>query len=635
MKERTARELTARVLLCGAGLLSVLVWGCALPGPRTPLPEGADTFDATIDLISLHYDHAPDRDDGHSAAADRSLLEVLYGACWLERHVVAVSGAHGWLGFTFKTDSDAVMEAAWGDRGGWLDAHRDRERATADLAARWKRALEVGGDVWVKEGGSSDLTADVVRQIRAELPGVDTKRRIHVVQHGNFNEWLTWLRAMRFTRKETDYRRIRNANAYLNVAGGNDAFESAARSHEIFGPAWDAAFEYYDPRRRLDFSDTGELLSILGLGEVGIDEFGERFLRSGVEEQASCDRSSTDGDLEREIEKALDPPPWSEDITSQMGRAAERAGSSALVVIHRGNVVLEWGAISRRFNGHSVRKSLLSALMGVAVERGLLDVGSPVGSFDLPEGEKLNDVERSATVRELMMSRSGIYLRAANDTPAMMLERPRRNAHAPGDHWYYNNWGFNALGVIFEKSSGLAIGVAFHRWIAVPIGMKDFQPEDVGYESWLGSRHPAYPFWITARDLAAFGLLLAREGRWGDRQVIAREWVQASTHSYSDTGVSGYGFMWWVESGGRLYGPGMKFPSGSFMAVGLGGQYLVIVPACQLVVVNLVDTGRSKLERLRWVVLGDPVESDELESILHPIFLQAGCCATSTEPWGR
>jgi hypothetical protein len=273
----------------GSAILVLVFAGCGLPTPRTPLPEDADTFDATTDLISLHYDHAPDRDDGHSAAADRTLLEVLYGPCWLERHVVALSGAYGWLGFTFRTDSDTVMEAAWGDRGGWLSAHRDREGAAADLATRWKRALDGGGDVWVKEGGSSDLTADVVRRIRADLPDVDTRRRIHVVQHGDFNEWLTWLPAWRFTRKETDYRRIPNANAYLNVAGGDDAFESAAASHPTFGPAWNAAFAYYDPRTRLDFSDTGELLHILGLGEVGIHEFGERFLRNGVEPPASCD----------------------------------------------------------------------------------------------------------------------------------------------------------------------------------------------------------------------------------------------------------------------------------------------------------------------------------------------------------
>lgn len=320
-----------------------------------------------------------------------------------------------------------------------------------------------------------------------------------------------------------------------------------------------------------------------------------------------------------------DPPFWPEKITREIGSAAERAGSSALVVIHGGNVVLERGAISERLNSRSLRKSLLSALLGVAVDRCLLNLDRRVGSFDLPESEKLNDVERSATVRELMMSRSGIYLRAAQETPMTMLKRPRRNAYAPGEHWYYNNWDFNALGVIFEESSGLGIGDAFYRWIAVAIGMRDFLPGDVTYESGLGSQHPAYPFSITARDLAVFGLLLARGGRWGNRQVISREWVQASTRAYSDTGVSGYGFMWWVESDGDLYAPDVSFPSGSFMGVGFGGQYLVIVPACQLVVVNLVDTGESNLGQLRWVVFGDSVEPDELASILRPIFLQAGC----------
>lgn len=320
-----------------------------------------------------------------------------------------------------------------------------------------------------------------------------------------------------------------------------------------------------------------------------------------------------------------EPHFWPKEIASQVGQIAERAGSSALVVVHRGSVVLEWGAISKRFNSHSARKSLLSALLGVAVDRGLLDIERTVGSFDLPDGKKLNDVERSATVRNLLMSRSGIYLRAANEAPTRMLKRPRRSSHPPGEHWWYNNWDFNALGVIFEKSTGLTIGEAFHRWIAGPIGMKDFLPEHVTYESWLGSKQPAYPFWITARDLAVFGLLMAQEGHWGNTQVISKEWVQASAHSYSDTGDSGYGFMWWVESGGEMHIPNVKFPTGSFMGYGLGGQYLVIVPACQLVVVNLVGTGVSKLGRLRWVLFGRSVKSAELASILRPIFLQADC----------
>lgn len=274
---------------CASVIVSCLMWGCALPSPRVAVPEGADSFDATTDLISLHYDHAPDRDDGQSAAADRTLLESLYDACWLEPHVVAVSGTYGWMGFSFRTGSDAVMEAAWGDRGGWLDAHREREHAVEELAARWAGTLRAGGDVWVKEGGSSDVTAAVVRKVQARWPGIDTRQRIHVVQHGKYNEWLTWLRAMRYTRKETDFRRIPHADPYLSRAGGDPAFEAAATLHPSFGPAWRAAFAYYDPRTRLDFSDTGETLYIVGLGELGIDEFGERFLQGGTAEAAPCD----------------------------------------------------------------------------------------------------------------------------------------------------------------------------------------------------------------------------------------------------------------------------------------------------------------------------------------------------------
>ena len=280
------RHYVPRILRGGiryAWVLScIALSGGSLPSSVTPLPEDADKFDAAADLHSLHYDHAPDPDDGHSAAADRTLLEVLYGACWLQRHVVAVSGAYGWMGFTFRTDSAAVMEAAWGPRGGWIDAHRDHERAAAALATRWKATLEAGGDVWVKEGGSSDLTAAAVRRIRSEPPEVHTTERIHVVQHGNYNEWLTWLAAMKYTRAQTDFRRIPNANPFLNVAGGDAAFELAATSHPTFGAVWSAAFEYYEPRRRLDFSDAGELFHILDLGEIGIHEFAERFLVDGA-----------------------------------------------------------------------------------------------------------------------------------------------------------------------------------------------------------------------------------------------------------------------------------------------------------------------------------------------------------------
>ncbi len=243
---------------------------------------GADDrpkFNPKTDLISLHYDHAPDRDDGHSAAADRTILQSMFAPKWIAEHVVAVSGAYGKNAKRFRRDSDAVMNAVWNPLGGWVAAHDHHNEAAAALARRWGRVIAAGGEVWVKEGGQSDLTAKVVKQLEKKLPDVDLIEHLHVVQHSNWNENQTTDSALKYVRQHTDYIRIKDANRHLNRKGGDRDFEAAATKHPAFGESWRAAFEYYNPRHRLDFSDTGELMQILGLGELDIDQFQRKFLK--------------------------------------------------------------------------------------------------------------------------------------------------------------------------------------------------------------------------------------------------------------------------------------------------------------------------------------------------------------------
>lgn len=240
--------------------------------------DAEQKFDSEKDLISLHYDHAPDKDDGHSAAADRSMLETIYNAKWLTEHTLPVSGAYGKNKNRFNKQSDKVMNAVFGEKN-WIAADDDWDIAVDAVVQRWMQTLKAGGDVWVKEGGQSDLTADVIRIIRDEHKDIDTTQRIHVVQHSNWNEKQTTDADLAYVKKQTDYIRIKDANRFLNQKGGNEAFEAAALAHPTFGPSWQAAFEYYNPRQRLDFSDTGELMRILGLGEISIDAFREKYLQ--------------------------------------------------------------------------------------------------------------------------------------------------------------------------------------------------------------------------------------------------------------------------------------------------------------------------------------------------------------------
>lgn len=260
------------------GVLLILCVGISCCARQAPDDGTATPFDPAKDLISLHYDHADDKDDGQSAAADRTLLQVLYGVEWISKHVIPVSGAYGKNAKLFNPESDVVMDAAWNDCGEWLAVYDVREAVLVELTMRWSQTLEAGGDIWVKEGGQSDITAEIVERIREQLPAVETAKRIHVVQHSDWNENQTTETALAYTKEHTNYIRLRDANAYLNIEGGDEAFVRAAIEHPIFSAVWKAAFAYYNPRERLDFSDTGELMYILGLGEIGFDEFRKRYL---------------------------------------------------------------------------------------------------------------------------------------------------------------------------------------------------------------------------------------------------------------------------------------------------------------------------------------------------------------------
>ncbi|MEO6363386.1 MAG: serine hydrolase, partial [Caldimonas sp.] len=137
---------------------------------------------------------------------------------------------------------------------------------------------------------------------------------------------------------------------------------------------------------------------------------------------------------------------WSAEKLRAADETARSIGTDAYVVVHRGAIVHAFGAIDKPMNLASVRKSVLSVLYGIEVDRGRIDLDKTVADLGLSDKGGLSDGERTATLRQLLQSRSGIYHPAAYETGAMKAERPYRGSHAPGTFWYYNNWDFNALG---------------------------------------------------------------------------------------------------------------------------------------------------------------------------------------------
>lgn len=285
---------------------------------------------------------------------------------------------------------------------------------------------------------------------------------------------------------------------------------------------------------------------------------------------------------------------WAAKSCDRVEKRVRALAPTALIVVADGATALSWGDTARKVNVRSMRKSVLSALYGIAAAEGRIDLGLTLERIGIDDREpSLSPAEKQATIRDLLMARSGVYHPAAYETRMMKARRPPRGSAAPGTVWYYNNWDFNALGVIYERLTGEDLYDAVERRLARPLGMQDFTAAD-GQRVFAGSSDfPAHTMRFSARDLARFGTLFLDGGAWRGRAVVPAAWVADSTRTRvaTDAGILGYGYLWWTLPDDGPWGPGV------YLALGHGGQALAVMPSRRLVLVQLDDvpSGRERL----------------------------------------
>ena len=239
----------------------------------------------------------------------------------------------------------------------------------------------------------------------------------------------------------------------------------------------------------------------------------------------------------------------------------------------------------------SVTKSVTSILLGIAIAR---------GDIEGPDAPLLSFLERyripeaghplwNATLDDLLTMRTGIewheidrpiddtnttiQLEASEDWVQFTLDQPMDAA--PGEKWVYNSGGSHLMSAVIRAATGqLAttyaeahlfgpLGIDTYHWKITPAGLPDTEGG----------------LYLRTEDLARIGYLYLRGGRWGDRQVVPREWVEASVARRVD-GVNqqgwGYGYQWWRLDQGDVE---------VWAGLGYGGQFLLVLPGHDLVAV--------------------------------------------------
>jgi len=277
---------------------------------------------------------------------------------------------------------------------------------------------------------------------------------------------------------------------------------------------------------------------------------------------------------------------WSSERLADARDYAEEMGSGAVAIIDRGVLIDEWGATSANWVVQSARKSFMSALFGIYQDEAPIDLAATMAELGIDDSvpPSLSESEKQAAVEMLLQARSGIYHEAAAESQSMKDARPARGSHSPGTFFYYNNWDFNALGTIFTQLTGMDTFEAIEQRIADPLQMQEFAAENGFYYYEPVSEHPAYHFSMSARDMARFGLLYLRSGRWRDEQIVPAAWIEQSTFPYSEAnGNWDYGYLWWLAKPHTFNGHTV------WQAAGGSGHTIWVVTDMQLVVVHRVD----------------------------------------------
>lgn len=281
-----------------------------------------------------------------------------------------------------------------------------------------------------------------------------------------------------------------------------------------------------------------------------------------------------------------------------LGPVPAKRAPANLMIVRNGYIVAEAGETEQPDPVYSAAKSFLSVVCGLAVDRGMIrDVNDPVGAsikdggYDSPHNAKVTWDHHLRQVSEWDGETWGKKHDFIGREEFGNGERKPRALKQPGSHYEYNDVRVNRFSLSLLRTWQEPLPAVLKRLVMDPIGASDTW-QWLGYENSVAEVNgkqmvsvPGGTRWgggiqMSTRDLARFGLLLLRDGKWDGRQILSRKWIHASI-APGPVGPD-YGYLWWLNTRGKQW---PSAPRTSFAAVGNGGNIVWIDPEHQLVVV--------------------------------------------------
>ena len=276
-------------------------------------------------------------------------------------------------------------------------------------------------------------------------------------------------------------------------------------------------------------------------------------------------------------------------LSAMLGQILEEDYAiDSVTVVRNGYMVADVSihpfSATSKHNIYSCTKSVVSALVGIAIDQGYIEgLQQPVLSY-FPQRTIANrDANKEAmTLEHLLTMTTGFrcqdsylyrwsglnQMRESEDWVQFVLDLPMEGE--PGERFEYCNSASHLLSGIIQETTGMSANDYAVEHLFDPLGISDVewssspQGVTVGYSELR--MHP--------QDMAKIGVLYLNEGRWDEEQIVPSEWVDSSTSQFiSATLEDGYGYQWWVDD------------SDMYLALGYRGQFIYVIPEKEMVVV--------------------------------------------------
>lgn len=320
---------------------------------------------------------------------------------------------------------------------------------------------------------------------------------------------------------------------------------------------------------------------------------------------------------------------FDESALTQLSTTADGSDSHCLVVTRKGRVVAEWywdgWTQATEQVVFSVTKTFASTLIGIAQDEGKLNVEDAASKYI---SEWQGGASSTVKVRDLLSNDSGRQWTFIKDYLEMAGTAADKTAyavalgqdHPPGTFWEYNNSGIQTLERVLKNATGAMDVAAYaHDKLFQPLGMASHMGHDSAGNTLLFEDLSA-----SCRDLARFGYLFLRHGKWaGGQTVVSEAWTKAAT-TQSQPLNAAYGYLWWLNNNGhyvrpsapaRVEGEGKMIPGlsdSAYFALGLGAQMILIDPEHEIVMTRI---GGESDPLKAFNAGGDPVGSAIVASL--------------------